>query len=221
MRRISYNQFPLLLKEIPSCPRLLYYQGDLSLLSKRCVTIVGTRNITEYGKWVIRLLLGEFLRELDVVVVSGLAKGVDSYVHNICIQRGIRTIAIVPGGISSAIPKSSSQIFHKLEEEGLILAEYSEDTVLRKEMFVLRNRLLAGISNETIVIEAGVRSGSLITANFGVEYNRDIYVIPGNIGNNMSQGCNILARQGAGIITCLDDFKEIFGVENEQVLLKF
>jgi DNA processing protein len=84
-------------------------------------------------------------------------------------------------------------------------------------MFVLRNRLLAGISNTTLVIEAGLDSGSLITAGLALEYNRDVYVIPGDIRNKMSQGCNTLAKQGAGIITSLDDFMEIFGVQNEQL----
>lgn len=221
VRKLSYSQFPQLLKEIPKCPSYLYYKGNISLLLNRCITIVGTRNITEYGRLVIRYLLGGFLKELDIVVVSGLAKGVDAYVHQICLERGIKTVAIVPGGISTAIPKSNTCIFNNIKKNGLILAEYPEGTTLRREMFVLRNRLLAGISNTTIVIEAGVKSGSLITVNFAIEFNRDVYVIPGNINNNMSQGCNILARQGASIITCLDDFKEIFGIQNDQVLLKF
>lgn len=214
------SKFPFLLKEAVPNLKSLYYIGDKSLLEKRSITFVGTRDITEYGKWVIGELLGDFLSKMGIVIVSGLARGVDAYVHEICLKRGIKTMAIVPGSILSAIPKSNIKIFEKLKNEGLILAEYPEGTILRREMFVLRNRLLAGMSEMTIVIEAGVKSGSLITANIALDYNRDIYVIPGNINNTVSQGCNILARQGAGIITSQGDFKEILGIENDQVLLK-
>jgi len=221
MQTVSHNEFPFFLIEIPKLPTHLYYEGDVSLLKRRCITIVGTRSITQYGKWCIDTLLGKFLQDLDIAVVSGLARGIDAYVHRTCLDRGIKTIAIVPGAINSAIPKSNIDIFDQIKKEGLILAEYPTGTVMGKEMFILRNRLLAGMSEMTIVIEAGLKSGSLITANFALEYNRDVYVIPGNINNNMSHGCNMLAKQGAGILTCLDDFKEILGMENEQVLLRF
>lgn len=217
MCKLSYNNIPSLLKQISSCPSTLYYKGDKTLLKKRAVTIVGTRTITEYGISVIEYLLDEFLKDLDIVVVSGLALGVDAHVHRVCLERGIGTIAIVPGAISSYIPKTNIDIFEKLKKQGLILAEFPEKTLFNKKMFVLRNRLLAGISNTTVVIEAGIKSGSLITAGLALDYNRDVYIIPGNINNNMSQGCNTLAKQGAGIITSLDDFKEIFGVQNSQI----
>lgn len=206
--------------ELPRFPRYLYYDGDKSLLKKRCITFVGTRSITEYGRFCIELFLGEFLRDLDIVIVSGLARGVDSYVHEICLERNIPTIAIVPGGMNTAIPKCNIGIFNRIKRRGLVLAEYPMDTVLRREMFVLRNRLLAGISEITVVVEAGLGSGSLITAGLALEFNREVYVIPGNINNKMSHGCNILAREGAGVLTCLDDFKELCGIENDQVLLK-
>ena len=213
------SKFPFLLKEAVPNLKSLYYIGDKSLLEKKCITFVGTRDITEYGKWVIEELLGDFLSRMDIVVVSGLARGVDAYVHDTCLKRGIKTMAIVPGSIFSAIPKSNIKIFERLKKEGLILAEYPEGTTLRREMFVLRNRLLAAISEMIIVIEAGVKSGSLITANIALDYNRDIYVIPGNINHIVSQGCNTLAKQGAGIITGQEDLKQILGIENDQVLL--
>ena len=217
MGKLTYKHIPQLLKEISSCPSGLYYEGDVSLLRKRSITIVGTRTITEYGEWVIRYLLNDFLKELDIAVVSGLARGVDKHVHKVCLERGISTIAIVPGSITSYIPKENLEIFKKIKEKGLVLAEFEEGTKFNRKMFVLRNRLLAGISDTTLVIEAGLNSGSLITAGLALEYNRDVYVIPGDIKNNMSQGCNTLARQGAEIVTSLDDFKEIFGVQNEQI----
>jgi DNA processing protein len=220
MNRLSFAQMPFLLRQISSCPKELYYYGNLSLLQKKCLTIVGTRAITQYGQWCIRHLLDTFLKELDIAVVSGLAMGVDAYVHRICLERGINAIAIVPGGMNSAIPKSNIPLYENLKKHGLVLAEYPEGVLFNRSMFVLRNRLLAGISDTTIVIEAGVDSGSLITANLASEFNRDVYVIPGNINQNMSHGCNMLAKQGAGIISSLDDFKEIFGVHSDQILLK-
>jgi DNA processing protein len=220
MAILKPSQFPFLLKQAVPNLRKLYYIGDISLLKSRSITFVGTRDITDYGKWVIGELLGDFLCKMDIVVVSGLARGVDAYVHDTCLKRAIKTMAIVPGAISSAIPKGNMKIFEKLKKEGLILAEYPEGTILSREMFVLRNRLLAAISDITIVIQAGVKSGSLITANIALDYNRDIYVIPGNINSSVSQGCNMLAKQGAGIITGVQDFKEILGIENDQVLLK-
>jgi DNA processing protein len=216
----SGQQTEVVFVELPKLPKQLYYEGNVSLLEKRLVTFVGTRNITQYGKWCIEYLLHDFLKELDIVVVSGLAKGVDAYVHEVCLKRGINTIAIVPGGIDTAVPKCNRELFENIKRKGLVLAEFPKDTFLKREMFVLRNRLLAGISEMTIVIEAGLGSGSLITAGLALEFNRDVYVIPGNINNKMSHGCNILAREGAGIITCLDDFKQVLGVEDDQVLFK-
>lgn len=221
MQKIFPNKYPMLLRQISSMPTQLYCEGDVSLLQKKMLTVVGTRDISSYGEWVIRELLTDFLKELDVVVVSGLARGVDGYVHKVCIERGIRTLAVVPGGMTSVIPKANREIFEIMSKEELVVAEFEQDVTFNKKMFVLRNRLLAGISNITLVIEAGLASGSLITANLALNYNRDVYVIPGNINKNTSHGCNMLAKQGAGIVTSLNDLKELFEIQNDQVLLKF
>lgn len=214
------KQYPSLLTKIYSVPKQLYAVGDLSLLKKTMITVIGTRSMTGYGRWVIRELFQPFLRELDVVVVSGLARGVDGYVHKVCLERGIDTLAIVPGAFESVIPKENRGVYEQIKKKGLVLAEFSRGVKFNKSMFVLRNRLLAGISPTTILIEAAQGSGSLITANFAVEYNREVFTIPGNINQNTSQICNILAKQGAGMITSLDDFKQIFGVQDDQVSLK-
>lgn len=221
MAILRSKNFPFLLKQAVPNLKSLYYEGDISLLKRKAITFVGTRDITKYGEWVIRDFLGDYLSKMDIVIISGLARGVDACVHRVCLERNIKTIAIVPGAISSAIPKSNIEIFEEMKRKGLILAEYPEGTVLRKQMFVLRNRLLAAISQSTIVIEAGVKSGSLITANIALDYNRDVYIVPGNISSSVSKGCNMLAKEGAGIITSQNDFKrEILGIDNDQVLLE-
>jgi DNA processing protein len=220
MQEISRGELPPLLME--AVPKLssLYFVGNKDLLKRICITFVGTRDITSYGEFVIGELLNRELVNYNISIVSGLARGVDAYVHKTCLARGIRTIAIVPGAINSAIPKSNREIFQQLKKKGLVLAEYPEGTVLRKEMFVLRNRLLAGISPLTIVIQAGQNSGSLITANMALDYNRELYVVPGDINREVSKGCNSLAQQGAGIITNFQDLKELLGIINNQLTIK-
>lgn len=221
MQELKYTDsiYPSLLKEIYDPPEILYYEGDIDLLKMRCISIVGTRNITEYGKRVIKEFLREEFALLDIAFVSGLALGVDAYVHQICLELGIKTIAIVPGSLFSAIPKKNMNIYEDMGKRGLILAEFPEGRRFGKEMFVLRNRLLAGISDSTVVIEAGEKSGSLITARYALEYNREVYVVPGNIFNHFSQGCHMLLKDGANMISSKKDFEEIAGFKGDQVLL--
>ena len=210
------DQYPYLLKQIYDFPERLYYEGNINLLKKRCLTIVGTREITSYGKWVLNHFITDALVDLDIVFVSGLARGVDSFLHYRCLELGIGTIAVVPGEIYST--RSQTKIFKMMLKNGLVLAEFPKGTVLNKGMFVMRNRVLAGLSDLIIVVEAGLSSGSLITARYALDFNRDLYVIPGDIRNNMSHGCNMLAKQGAQILTCVEDFQEICGIKEGQVL---
>lgn len=205
-----------LLCEIPDCPEKLYAYGNLVLLEKECLTIVGTRKITPYGKKVISLFLDKILGDLDIAIVSGLARGVDGYVHRLCLERGIPTIGIVPGGIDSAIPWENRSLSIEMLKNNLILAEYPKGTRMNKYMFVQRNRILAGISRNTVVIEAGENSGSLTTAKLALDYNREVYIVPGNITSPVSMGCNILAQQGANILTSFSDFKEVIGIFEDQ-----
>ncbi len=220
MQELSRGELPPLL--IEAIPKLssLYFIGNKDLLGRICITFVGTRDITSYGEFVIGELLNRELAKYNISIVSGLARGVDAYVHKTCLERGIKTIAIVPGAINSAIPKSNREIFQRIKKEGLVLAEYPKGTILRKEMFVLRNRLLAGISPLTIVIQAGQNSGSLITANMALNFNRELFVVPGDINREVSKGCNSLVKQGAGIITNFQDLKELLGIINNQLTIK-
>lgn len=215
MRIVKPRPNSLLLK-ISDPPQQLYCYGDESLLDRQCLTIVGTRNMTQYGARVLDMFLTPLLKKLDIVVVSGLAKGVDVYTHRKCLERGIKTIGVVPGSIDSAIPLSNRKVCKEMIKTNLVVAEYPEGIKFNKYMYIQRNRILAGVSQSTVIIEAGENSGSLTTAKLALDYNRDVYVVPGNITSEVSKGCNMLAQQGANILTSLSDFKEIVGVFEDQ-----
>ncbi len=217
----DHSIYPSLLYEIPDFPKQLYCYGDTNLLREKCITVIGTRDISQYGKNVIDLLINEKMRKLGIVVASGLARGVDSFVHKTCLQRGIKTLAVVAGGIDTAIPYSNRELLQEIMGKGLVVAEYPKGTKMNKYMYIERNRILAGLSKSVLIIEAGEKSGSLTTARLGLEYNREIYVVPGNITSSVSKGCNILAREGANIITGLEDILEILCVKKGQKIIDF
>lgn len=217
MEIVRYSNLPILLKEITDPPKYLYCYGKRDLLFKKCIAVIGTRSMTAYGREIIKLFIDKYLKDLDIVVVSGIARGIDGYVHTVCLERGIHTIAIVPGGIDTAVPQANMYILKEILKKELVVAEYPEGTKMNKFMYIQRNRLVAGLSECTIIVEAGELSGSLTTAKLALDYNRDIYVVPGDIRSEMSKGCNFLAKQGANILTCVDDLKEILGVEQGQI----
>jgi len=209
-------KYPCLLKEIHNPPKRLYYKGDVDLLAKKCLTIVGTRKATKYGTKVLDMLLKPYLIDLDICIVSGLAEGIDTMVHSRCLELGISTIAVIAGGIENIYPISNTKLYDELSQKGLVVAEYEGKVDMHKGMFPMRNRILAGISATTIVIEADIQSGSLVTANLALEFNRDVYVIPGDIFKSTSRGCHSLIKQGAGIISNEEDLKQVFGIEDGQ-----
>ncbi|MDD3474645.1 MAG: DNA-processing protein DprA [Candidatus Dojkabacteria bacterium] len=194
----SYEDlYPSLLKEISDYPLLLFCKGDISLLKKYMITIVGTRKISEYGKWVVRYLLKPFENNPNIIVVSGLARGVDSYVHKTCLEFNIPTIGVVAGGINKGYPKSNQYIYDEMVKKGLIISEFPPNRSVCKGMFPMRNRILAGISLATVVIESDITGGSLITVNLALEYGREIFAVPCNIDRYSLQGCNTTILEGA------------------------
>lgn len=216
---IKSKNYPSLLREIHNPPKCLYTMGNVELLNRRCITIVGTRKATLYGKWVIQTLLTSRLNSLDICIVSGMALGIDTLVHKRCLEVGIPTIAVIAGGIENIYPKENHRLYEDICKQGLVIAEYNGSIEMKKGMFPMRNRILAGISDSTVVIEADIKSGSNITANLALDFGRDVYVIPGNISKNTSRGCNMLIKQGAEIITSKEDFESILGIEHDQLKL--
>lgn len=193
-------KYPNLLKDIYDPPILLFAKGDISLLSKPMLTIVGTRQMTEYGMWCVRYILA-YIKDLNIVVVSGLAKGIDGCVHRTCIELGIPTVAVVAGGINEGYPKCNQDIYDSLEKgKGLLISEFPPGRRIVKGMFPMRNRILAGLSPVTVVIESPENGGSLITAQYALESGRDIFCIPCNIDRFALQGCNIFLERGANLL---------------------
>lgn len=204
--------YPQLLNYIKNPPSMLYYRGDLSLASAPSVAIVGARKATDYGKWVA-YKLAERLAKYGVVSVSGMAYGVDTFAHKGSLENGGKTIAVLGCGVDVCYPATNKKLMEKIGEEGLILSEYEPGTSPLPYMFPMRNRIISGISISTVIAEAGLKSGSLITAECAAEQGRNIYAVPGNINSVYSIGTNKLIREGVIPITVLDDIIEDLGIK--------
>jgi DNA processing protein len=202
---IMDEEYPEQLLEIPKPPVVLFFKGDLRLLKLPSLTVVGTRLVSEYGATAIEKLLPDLI-EQDIAITSGLARGVDAISHQVTLSHKGFAIAVVGTGLGHSYPAVNSGLQRAIARDGLLLSEYNYEVGPRKWHFPARNRILAGLSSATLVIEAKKRSGSLITARMAVDYNRNLLALPGNLGQLNSQGVNDLIAQGAKII---NDSKDI------------
>ncbi len=189
-------RYPARLKEIPDAPVRLYCQGDMSLLENPCIGIVGTRNCSETG---IRsaAAFATALAASGLTVVSGLALGIDRQAHLAAVDLPGSTIAVLGAGLDVNYPSSNADLRRKIAKSGLLLSEYAPGTQPEARFFPVRNRIISGLSLGVLVVEAAIRSGSLITARLAVEQNRSVYAIAGGIGDKFAAGCQELIRQGA------------------------
>lgn len=195
--------YPALLFEITDPPPLLYYKGRTELAqavqTMPSVAIVGTRDPSDYGQhWTRRLV--QQLASHDVIVVSGLASGIDRYAHSQALDSHGLTIAVLGTGVDRSYPWSNSALQARIAKEGLLLSEHPNDTPPDRAHFPRRNRIIAGLSRATVVTEAPLRSGALITARLANDYGREVYALPGSLDNPASLGCLDLIRQGAQMI---------------------
>lgn len=188
--------YPSQLKESLDPPFILFAKGDVSLLKKSITTIVGSRTPTKYSRQVLHTLIPSMVKQ-DIVIASGLAKGVDAIAHEETILAGGKTIAVVGNGLNYYYPRQNMNLQNEIIEKGLLLSEYLPDTPPQKFRFPERNRILAGLSENVIVTEAKRQSGSLITANLALEANRNIFAVPGPLSSELSQGPNYLIAAGA------------------------
>lgn len=205
---VSYFQeenYPDRLKHCLDSPVLLFSGGNINLKNKKIISIVGTRQITSYGTEFCRKLI-EDLIPLDPVIVSGFAYGVDIVAHQFAMDYNLQTIGVLAHGLNQVYPKTHKKYMAKMEENGGFITEFWSSSNPDKENFVKRNRIVAGISEATIVIESADKGGSLITANLANDYNRDVFAVPGRVTDRYSQGCNDLIKtQKANVLTSAAD----------------
>ena len=206
---VESDAYPEKLRCIQTPPYALYYIGHLPDAHSRKVAIVGARARSAYGSQMAEKL-AKALAENGVDVISGMALGIDADAHRGALDGGGSTYAVLGCGADYCYPRQNRYIYEKIPEKGGVLSEYVPGTPPLSAYFPQRNRLIAGLSDYTVVIEARMRSGSLITADYAMEQGREVYALPGRVTDELSQGCNHLIEQGAGVITSVEDFlKEI------------
>jgi DNA processing protein len=204
------KNYPKLLKETYQPPWVIYVKGKVELLHHhRKLAVVGSRQATPYGRMAIQLLFPDLIQQ-DFIIVSGLAKGIDAMAHETAMKFGGNTIGVIAGGIHHLYPKENQNLANQMMETQLIISEYPPDTKPQKWQFPARNRIISGISNGTLIVEAEKQSGSLITANFAVNEGREVFAVPGSVLNPYSMGTNELIQQGAKLVKSARDITEEF-----------
>ena len=214
------DDYPSRLLECADAPLVLYYQGSASLNQKRVVSIVGTRRCTPYGQDLVRRFMSE-LRSLcpQVLVVSGLAYGIDICAHREALAQGYDTVGVVAHGLDDLYPPSHRLTADQMLKQGGLLTEFPTGTRPDRLNFVRRNRIVAGLSDATLLVESAIRGGGLITTRIANDYGRDVFAFPGAVGAPYSEGCNdLIRRQGAGLIMSAKHFVEAMGWQNDAQL---
>ena len=207
------GDFPSKLKVLPDCPMFLFCKGDLSLLNKKALAIVGTRKPSPYGR-VVTERISRDVAGAGIVIVSGLAYGVDSIAHRKCLEVGGKTIAVLGSGFDRIYPSEHKGLADEIAKSGLLVSEYSPDKQATKFSFPTRNRIIAGISDGVLITEANIRSGTIHTKDYALEYNRAIYAVPGNIDSQTSGLTNDIIKKGqARCVTEPRDILDDFDIE--------
>ncbi len=204
------DSYPTPLKEIHDPPTILFCQGDLTVADTIAISIVGTRHATHYGKTVAEKL-ARGLSLAGFTIVSGLARGIDAAAHRGALQAGGRTIAVLGGGILKLYPPEHAELASEIANQGAILTEALPLAAPKSGSFPKRNRIVTGLSLGVIVVEAGDRSGALISARLAMEQGREVFAVPGRIDSRMSRGCHRLIRDGAKLVESVDDVLEELG----------
>jgi DNA processing protein len=216
--KVPAEQFPPLFAEIPEPPKTLNYRGVLPPNNMKLLTIVGSRKYTSYGKQVVDELVAG-LRGYNIGIVSGLALGIDSLAHEAALKNDLYTLVIPGGGIDDSVlyPASHKRLAHRiLEAGGCLLSEFEPTFKATKWSFPMRNRLQAGISHATLLIEAAEKSGTLITARLCVDYNRELLVVPGSIFSKQHAGIHQFLKLGATPVTCAKDILQELNIDTDK-----
>jgi DNA processing protein len=214
----SSDDYPARLKQIPDPPLVLYVRGDVKVLSGYAVAIVGTRRPTAYGSQVAQRLAHD-LAQRQLVIVSGMARGIDSAAHRGALEAAGKTVAVLGSGIDVIYPRENKRLAEQVVGSGALISEFPPGTSPAPENFPIRNRTISGLSLGVVVVEAAEYSGSLITARLAVEQNREVFAVPGNITSAQSFGPNHLIKQGAKLVDEWMDVIEEFPAEIRMQLL--
>ena len=201
------ERYPESLKNIPQPPLALFYEGNIDFLEYPSIAMVGARLATPYASQVLYQLIPKLVLE-KLVIVSGLAKGVDRLSHELAILAGGKTIGVIGCGLDRCYPKEVSDLFQEMKQKQLVLSEYPLGTPIKKHHFPMRNRIIAGLTQGTCVIEAKERSGSLITAQLALDNGKEVFAIPGEILSGQSSGCHRLIQDGAKCVYRMEDILE-------------
>ena len=207
MRIIEYdnNFFPSILKNIKSCPQKLYVEGNVNILNDYGIAVIGSRDCSIYGeKWCEEFVKG--LLEYNVVIISGMAKGIDRIAHQTALKYGGKTIAVLPSGFNNVYPKENMDLYKQIiNSGGAIISEYEPNIIADSKKFLERNRIVSGLSIATLVVEAEHRSGTSVTARLTKEQGKKVFCIPGSLDNSKSIGTNKMIQEGAKLVTSVED----------------
>ena len=219
---LGAEDYPQRLAECPDAPILMYYMGSANLNQKRVINIVGTRQCTTYGKDLIRRFIADLKRLCpEVLIVSGLAYGVDICAHREALGNGYETVGVLAHGLDEIYPSSHRETAKQMLKRGGLLTEYMTETGADKMNFVKRNRIVAGMCDATILVESAAKGGGLITTGIAMDYNRSVFAFPGPVGAPYSEGCNHLIRDnGASLLTCAEDLVNAMGWQTDAQLLQ-
>jgi len=209
------DEYPWMLKQIYDPPALLYCKGKYMDFSKPAIAIIGSRNPTSYGRQMAQKLAFQ-LASAGVIIISGLARGIDTMAHLGALEAKGTTIGVIGSGIDVVYPPENKKVFTRMELEGTIISEYPPGTKPLSGNFPARNRIISGLSHGVLVVEAGSKSGALITVDFALEQGREVYAIPGNINRPQSAGTNDILKQGAKLVTCAEDILEDLDIQIQQ-----
>jgi len=213
------DDYPQRLLECPDAPIVLYFTGNCDLNQTKIVSIVGTRQCTQYGQDLIRHFIANLRQHCpQVLIVSGLAYGVDIHAHRQALANGYETVGVLAHGLDQIYPYRHKETAAEMLRHGGLLTEFMTQTNADKPNFVRRNRIVAGMADSTVIIESAAKGGGLITAEIAQSYDRSVFAFPGSVYAEFSQGCNHLIRDnGAGLITNADDFVRAMGWQDEAI----
>ncbi len=213
---ITHKDYPKRLLNCYDSPTLLYYKGETDLNSEKVIAIIGTRNHTDYGKQITEKLIEE-LREQNAIVISGLAYGIDAIAHKAALKNNLLTVGVLGHGLDQVYPAQHTGLAKEmLKAGGGLLTEFRSKSKPDKHNFPTRNRIVAGISEATIVVETGIKGGSMITAELANNYNKDVFAFPGKVSDTKSAGCNYLIKNNkAVLLTKAQELIELMGWEEK------